>query len=113
MSIFTVTNNTAVLTGAQAATDNFIGGMRFSANGSAVSDGTFTAGTWVNGLQINPAGAICVTNSTLGIPATNTTLNGMRFDGNGSICVSVNPMVTYTNGLPMDANGSLSVNLIP
>jgi hypothetical protein len=113
MSIFTVTNNTAQLTATQDATDNFIGGIRFSANQSAVANGTYTVGTWANGIQLNPAGAVCVTNATLGIPAINSTSNSLIFDGNGSICASISSMVTYSNGLPMDANGALCVNLIP
>jgi len=113
MSIFTITNNQAVLTNVTSGTDNYIGGMRFAPNGSAIANATFTAGTWVNGLQINPSGAICVANTTAGLPAINQTLSGMKFDGNGSVCVSLNPMVTYNNGIPMDANGSVSVNLIP
>ena len=113
MSIFTVVNNQVVLTNVTNATDTYIGGMRFAANGSTIANGTFTAGTWANGVQLNPSGAVCVINATAGIPAINTTINGMKFDGNGSICISTGSMVTYNNGLPLDVNGSLSVNLIP
>lgn len=113
MSIFTVINNQAIVSNVTSGTDNYVGAIRFTSNGSAIANSTFTAGTWANGLQFNPSGALCVVNATGGIPAINSTLNGLKFDGNGSVCISTSPMVTYNNGLPMDASGSLSVNLIP
>lgn len=114
MSIFTITNNVAQLTASQTGTDNFIGGIRFSATGAAVANSIYAAGgTWVNGLQINPTGYLCVYNATGGLPATKTTSNGLIFDGNGCVCSSTNAMVSYCNGLPLDANGALCVNLIP
>lgn len=113
MAIFSVINNVAQVTNATAATDNFIGGIRFAISQAAVCNSIFTAGTWANGFQLNPSGAVCTVNATAGLPLPNTSLNGLKFDSNGSLCVSTNAMVTYANGLPLDANGALTVNLIP
>lgn len=111
-SIFSVINNAVQLTTASvSATDTFRNGVLTTTaqlNRAIASGGD----EYTNGLLLTDAGQVRYVDATAGLPADTVWSNGLPKSG-GALCISTDPVSTYSNGIPFAANGAVAAAITP
>lgn len=87
--------------------DYFRNGVLLNAAGTVTKAALAGGVNFQNGLQFTANGQVIVVDSTLGLPAGTTYVNGLPLSPAGALCVSSDAAVSYNHGLPFTENGSI------
>jgi len=112
MSVLSVSNGAVQLgTVVVAATDTFKNGVLTSADdlAKAIASG---GDEYTNGLLLTDAGQVRYVDATAGLPAGTVWSNGLPRSA-GALCISTDPVSTYSNGIPFAANGAVAAAITP
>jgi hypothetical protein len=94
-------------TDAIEATDTFRNGVVISADDTKCRASLTGGVEFCNGLLLSSTGQVIFVDATSGLPLGTTYVNGIPISPAGAVCVSSDPMATYSNGLPYTASGAL------
>lgn len=109
MTPFPIMNDKVQLTvTAVDPTDAFLSALRLKADDSAVRAATVGTAYYCAGLPFTATGQLVYVDSTAGLPANTTYVNGLPISPAGALCVSTGATVGYSNGVPFTANGSVA-----
>lgn len=100
----------AVNTGTPTARDQYQNGLRIEADYSTLFVTSSTTGAVASdGFLLSPDGALVTTTVSGSLPAGTTWVNGLPVNSAGAVCVSSDAPVVWANGLPFTVYGAISI----